>query len=77
MALCLSTKMPIKIPSKQKSRTWKFAGEYLLRKQFQTNQAHLGAGTGQKIETPIKLSSSTYTPCICSGHRPVYILCCK
>jgi len=49
MALCLSTKMPIKIPSKQKSRTWKFAGEYLLRKQFQTNQADFGKWTRDQI----------------------------
>ena len=49
MALCLSTKMPIKIPSKQKSRTWKFAGEYLLRKQFQTNQVDFGKWTRDQI----------------------------
>ncbi len=49
MALCLSTKMPIKIPSKQKSRTWKFAGEFLLRKQFQQNQADFGKWTKNQL----------------------------
>ena len=49
MALCLSTKMPIKIPSKQKSRTWKFAGEFLLRKQFQQNQADFGNWTRNQL----------------------------
>ena len=49
MALCLSTKMPIKIPSKQKSRTWKFAGEFLLRKQFQQDQVKFGKWTRDQI----------------------------
>ena len=49
MALCLSTKMPIKIPSKQKSKTWKFAGEFLLRKQFQKDQVEFGKWTRDQI----------------------------
>ena len=42
MTLCLSTNIPIKIPSKHKSKTWKFAGEFLLRKQFQKDQVEFG-----------------------------------
>ena len=49
MALCMSTKMPIKIPSKQKSRTWKFAGEFLLRKQFQKDQVEFGKWTRNQL----------------------------
>ena len=45
----MSTKMPIKIPSKQKSRTWKFAGEFLLRKQFQKDQVEFGKWTRNQL----------------------------
>ena len=50
MALCsLKTVMPIKIPSKHKSKTWKFAGEFLLRKQFQKDQVEFGKWTRDQI----------------------------
>ena len=50
MALCsLKTVMPIKIPSKHKSKTWKFAGEFLLRKQFQKDQAKFGKWTRDQL----------------------------
>ena len=44
MTLCWSTNIPIKIPSKHKSKTWKFAGEFLLRKQFQKDQVEFANG---------------------------------
>ena len=38
MALCALKPILIKPPSKHKTRTWKFAGEFLIRKQFQKDQ---------------------------------------
>ena len=49
MALCALKPILIKPPSKHKTRTWKFAGEFLIRKQFQKDQVKFGAWTREQI----------------------------
>ncbi len=49
MALCALKPISIKPPSKHKTRTWKFAAEFLLRKQFQKDQVKFGAWTREQI----------------------------
>ena len=49
MALCALKPILIKPPSKNKTRTWKFAGEFLIRKQFQKDQVKFGAWTREQI----------------------------
>ena len=49
MALCALKPISIKPPSKHKTRTWKFAGEFLIRRQFQNDQKELGSWTRDQL----------------------------
>ena len=49
MALCALKPISLKPPSKHKTRTWNFAGEFLIRKQFQKDQVKFGAWTREQI----------------------------
>ena len=50
MALCALNITPkLNLPSKHKSKTWKFAGEFLIRKQFQKDQVKFGSWTRDQL----------------------------
>ncbi len=39
----------LSLPSRHKSKTWKFAGEFLIRRQFQKDQKELGSWTRDQL----------------------------
>ena len=50
MALCaLNINPKLSLPSRHKSKTWKFAGEFLIRRQFQKDQKELGSWTRDQL----------------------------
>jgi len=50
MSLCaLNINTKLNLPSRHKSKTWKFAGEFLIRKNFQKDQKELGSWTRDQL----------------------------
>ena len=50
MAVCeLNINTKLNLPSRHKSKTWKFAGEFLIRKNFQKDQKELGSWTRDQL----------------------------
>ena len=50
MAVCaLNINPKLSLPSRHKSKTWKFAGEFLIRRQFQKDQKELGSWTRDQL----------------------------
>ena len=47
--LCVQSKIPIKITSNRKVRTWKFAGKFLWNNTFIKDKAELGRWTKNEL----------------------------